>query len=226
VKRLLPILLIAIAGCATAKVIGKEALRVTPGGRKYLRQWNRYERLAKVFKKYHDSATLNERDVTAVLYDFGVLKRRPPHIPRGTKPKRAPKKFPVATYKGAWRWPLDAGVVSSEFGPRWGKNHHGMDLAAKEGVKLYASADAEVVYSGNGLRGYGNVVILQHDQKTTSLYAHNKVNKVKQGQKIKRGHVIALLGSTGKSTGPHVHYEIRGSKGPVNPRKILPKSRF
>jgi len=219
-------LFVGSLGCRTAEVIGREALKATPGGKKYVREWDRYSRLAKMFKKYHDKGNLDQRDVAGVLYDWGLIKTRPKHLPKSRKPKRSAKTFPVPVYKGDWMWPLKAGVVSSEYGPRWGKNHHGLDLAAKSGSKVYASADGEVVYAGDKLTGYGNVVILQHDRKTTTLYAHNKKNKVKVGQKVKRGHIIALLGSTGRSTGPHVHYEIRGSKGPVSPRKILPKSRF
>ncbi|PCI37278.1 MAG: hypothetical protein COB53_06995 [Elusimicrobia bacterium] len=223
---ILLLLLGGAMGCRTAEAIGREVVRATPGGRKYLRGWDRYTRLAKMFKKYHDKGNLDQRDVARVLYDWGLIKTRPKHLPKGRKPKRSAKSFPVPVYKGDWMWPLKAGVVSSEFGPRWGKSHNGLDIAAKMGTPVYASADGQVVYAGNKLTGYGNVVILQHDQKTTTLYAHNKKLKVKVGQKVKRGRIIALLGSTGRSTGPHVHYEIRGSKGPVSPRKILPKSRF
>ncbi|MFH2205091.1 MAG: M23 family metallopeptidase [Elusimicrobiota bacterium] len=222
---------ILLAGCSTANQIGREVLRTVPQGRKYgkyLNAWDRYSRIAKTLRKYHDSKHLDEGDILDVLYGSGVLKKRPP-VRRGRKtPPRTqpPKSFPVPVYKGAWRWPLEAGVVSSEFGPRWKKMHHGIDIAADQGEPLYASADGEVIYSDNKLRGYGNVVILRHDQQTTSLYAHNKKNEVTIGKKVKRGQIIALLGSTGRSTGPHTHYEIRGSGGAINPRKVLPKSRF
>lgn len=214
-----------LAACATAERVSRQALRLTPDGRRALRQWDRYYKLARRLKKFHDSGHLDERDLNGVLYDFGILKTPPPHLPKGRPPAKA-RRFPVASYKGGWRWPLEAGIVSSEFGPRWGKNHHGLDIAADSGVPVFAAADGEVIYSGDGLRGYGNVVILQHDQRTTTLYAHNTANKVAVGQKVPRGNLVALLGSTGKSTGPHVHFEIRGDSGPVDPRKLLPKSRF
>ena len=98
-------------------------------------------------------------------------------------------------YSGSLRWPLDAYIVSSEFGERWGKVHKGMDMAADVGEPVYAIADAEVIYAGDGLRGYGNVVILRHDKKTSSLYAHNSELKVKQGDHVKQGTLIALLGT-------------------------------
>lgn len=217
-----------VLGCRATERIGREVLRNTPGGGNYLREFDRYAKIAKTLKKFHDGAPLDEGDILDVLYGAGVLKKVPPARPGRPAPRRPhePKPFPVPVYKGAWQWPLEAGVVSSEFGPRWGKMHHGLDIAADKGAPVHASADGEVVYSGDGLRGYGNVVILRHDEKTTTLYAHNRKNLVRAGEKVARGGRIAELGSTGKSTGPHVHYEIRGSKGAVNPRKVLPKSRF
>jgi murein DD-endopeptidase MepM/ murein hydrolase activator NlpD len=116
--------------------------------------------------------------------------------------------------------------VSSEFGARWGKLHKGIDIAADAGEPVYAIAPGEVIYAGDGLRGYGNVVILRHDRQRTSLYAHNSVLKVKQGEVIAAGTVIALLGNTGHSTGPHVHFEIRDGDTPLDPRKILPATRL
>ena len=74
------------------------------------------------------------------------------------------------------------------------------------------------------MRGYGNAVVLRHDDRVTTLYAHNSALKVKLGQKVTQGEQIALLGNTGHSTGPHVHFEIRSGEAPVNPRTLLPKS--
>jgi murein DD-endopeptidase MepM/ murein hydrolase activator NlpD len=129
-------------------------------------------------------------------------------------------------YGGDYRWPLDAGIISSEYGERWGKPHKGIDIAADTGEAVYAVASGEVIYAGDGLRGYGNVVILRHDRKVTSLYAHNSALKVKQGDQVKQGDLIALLGSTGHSTGPHVHFEFREGDVAVNPHTLLPKSKI
>jgi len=128
-------------------------------------------------------------------------------------------------YEGAYRWPLDAGIVSSEYGERWGKMHKGIDIAASSGEPVYAVAAGEVIYAGDGLRGYGNVVILKHDEKITSLYAHNTALKVKLGDQIKQGDLIALLGSTGHSTGPHVHFEFRQGDVSINPHTLLPQAK-
>src|SRR5262249_36744682 len=135
-----------------------------------------------------------------------------------------PNRVPLH-YSGTYRWPLDAGIVSSEYGARWGKMHKGLDIAADSGEPVYAVAAGEVIYAGSGLSGYGNVVILKHDDQLTSLYAHNSALKVKQGDEVKQGELIALLGSTGHSTGPHVHFEFRQNDAAVNPHSLLPKSK-
>jgi murein DD-endopeptidase MepM/ murein hydrolase activator NlpD len=132
-----------------------------------------------------------------------------------------PSSLPTV-YSGALRWPLDGGIVSSEYGPRWGKVHKGLDIAADTGDPVYAIAGGEVIYAGDGLRGYGNVVIVRHDKQMTSLYAHNSELKVHQGDQVSEGTLLALLGSTGHSTGPHVHFEIRQGDSAVDPRGVLP----
>jgi len=221
--------LLLLGGCSTAEKLTRRALAATPQGRRILADWGRYERLARVFKKYHDKGNLDEGAVLDVLWSAGVLKR----APAGRKPRVGPaprkpaaKPFPLPAYKGAWRWPMDAGVVSSEYGPRWGKLHHGVDIAADMGKPIRAAAPGEVIYSGDALTGYGNVVFLRHDQDTVSIYAHNKSLKVKVGQKIRCGQVVAALGSTGHSTGPHLHFEVRKEGESIPPRTLLPNSRF
>ena len=216
-----------VAGCRFAEKLAREALRVTPQGRKLLPQFDRYAKIAHILKGQHDGAPLDENVVLDVLRDAGVIPRRTPKITKTGGPKPpGPKPFPVPEYKGAWRWPLDAGVVSSEFGKRWGKSHNGLDLAAEMKVPVYAAAPGEVIYAGSQVTGYGNLLVLRHDEATTTFYGHNDSLKVKQGDKIAANQVIALLGSTGRSTGPHVHFEIRERDRPLPPRGRLPKSGF
>lgn len=213
-----------LCSCGTpAERIGRRALRMTPQGRRALSEYDRYARVAHVLKKFHDSKNLDDKDLLDILRAAGVFEAP---VPAGKPSPQAPKPFPVPVYAGAWRWPLEAGVVSSEFGPRWGKTHQGIDIAADSGTPILACAPGEVIYAGNKLTGYGNVVIVRHDQDTTTTYAHNKRNKVKLGDKVETGRTIALLGSTGHSTGPHLHLEVRLKNRPVNPREKLPKSRF
>jgi murein DD-endopeptidase MepM/ murein hydrolase activator NlpD len=199
----------------------KEVLNQTPKGRKILGGFERYRKLANIFKKYHDSKTLDDSDLLAVLRETGVIKDA--RLPAGTKPG---KPFSVPKYAGKYRWPMDAGIVSSEFGPRWGKQHQGLDIAADMGVPIRAIAPGEVIYSGDQITGYGNVIIVRHDEQTTTTYAHNQTLKARKGDKVKAGQLIALLGSTGHSTGPHLHFEFRAGNAPVNPRTKLPKTGF
>lgn len=189
--------------------------------------WERYLKRSETLKKHRDKGVLDEAALLKVLRDEGVLKLDP-SSGRAADSSYASgfRPFKVRVYGGMWRWPLKAGVVSSEYGKRWGKRHDGIDIAADEGDLVYAAAPGEVIYSGNGLRGYGNVVILRHDEKTTSLYAHNSALRVRKGDKVAGGDLIATVGSTGRSTGPHVHFEMRRENKALNPRKVLPKTRF
>ena len=184
--------------------------------------FDRYKKRAKILRKYHEKGQLDEKPVLEILQENGVFGSAAgaTGLPSGFRP------FRVRFYNGFYRWPLRAGIVSSEFGRRWGRRHDGIDIAADEGVPVLASAPGTVLYAGDGLRGYGNAVILRHDDKITTLYAHNQSLLVKKGQLVSAGQQIATLGSTGHSTGPHVHFEFRVRNKAVNPRKKLIRSRF
>jgi murein DD-endopeptidase MepM/ murein hydrolase activator NlpD len=183
-----------------------------------------------VLKTFYDAGEHSETAVLNVLHKSGIAKPPAPAVAGQPAPPKHRAPPPLTTvpeqYSGSLRWPLDAYIVSSEYGERWGKVHKGMDMAAHVGEPVYAIADGEVIYAGDGLKGYGNVVILRHDRKTTSLYAHNSELKVKQGDQVSKGALVALLGNTGHSTGPHVHFEIRDGDAAVNPRNVLPKSKL
>jgi murein DD-endopeptidase MepM/ murein hydrolase activator NlpD len=179
-----------------------------------------------VLRTFTDAGEHSETEVLAVLHRAAASTAKPGGTGKSAPPARGTMPALPAQYAGRLRWPLDAGVVSSEFGARWGKLHKGIDIAADSGEPVYAVADGEVIYAGNGLRGYGNVVIVQHDGHVSSLYAHNSELKVKQGDRVTQGTLLALLGSTGRSTGPHVHFEIRQGDTAVNPRSVLPASKL
>ncbi|MDX9714518.1 MAG: M23 family metallopeptidase [Dissulfurispiraceae bacterium] len=125
----------------------------------------------------------------------------------------------VATPRG---WPLK-GSVTSEYGKRLSpihgvqEFHSGMDIAAPSGTPIKATADGVVTFSGFNA-GNGNLVVIEHGLGYTTFYAHNSVNKAEVGQKIKRGDVVALVGSTGNATGPHLHYEVWRNRAHSNPR--------
>jgi lipoprotein NlpD len=116
-----------------------------------------------------------------------------------------------------WAWPL-AGKVVERFDE---KRNKGIDITAREGDPVLAAGDGSVVYSGSGLRGYGNLVIVKHNDEFISAYAHNRQILVKQGQAVKRGQRIAEAGKT-ESSVPKLHFEIRRGGKPVDPLQYLP----
>lgn len=114
-----------------------------------------------------------------------------------------------------------AGRVSSTYGPRWGTFHKGIDYAAPAGTPVYASAAGKVIYSGYNSGGYGKLVIIEHSNGYQTYYAHNSSLYVNVGETVSQGERIAGVGSTGDSTGNHLHFEIRRNGTPVNPANYL-----
>lgn len=126
---------------------------------------------------------------------------------------------------GRFLWPVPNFYrVSSHFGPRGRRHHDGIDIPAPSGTPIIASDTGVVIYSDNGIRGYGNMIVIAHGDDIFTVYAHNRKNKVDKGDRVEKGQVIALVGNTGRSTGPHVHYEIRVKNRVRNPAQYLSKS--
>jgi murein DD-endopeptidase MepM/ murein hydrolase activator NlpD len=132
---------------------------------------------------------------------------------------------PLAAVGAPLRWPLAAGriVVGSPFGTREGRPHEGIDLPAPVGTPVFAAADGRVVYAGNGIRGYGNLIVVRHPGELLTVYAHNSVLLVAVGQPVRAGDRIALVGQSGRATGPHLHFEVRAGQIPRNPMGFLPQ---
>lgn len=122
-----------------------------------------------------------------------------------------------------FRWPV-RGRIISDFGakPGGGKNE-GVNLAVPEGTPVHAADDGSVIYSGNELKGYGNLILVRHNDGWVSAYAHNSELKVKRGDTIRRGDVVALAGATGSVNQPQLHFELRQGNKPVDPLKYLPR---
>lgn len=120
------------------------------------------------------------------------------------------------------RWPVEAPRVTSSFGSRWGRPHEGIDLVAPIGTPVVAADGGEVVYAGNTVRGYGNMVVLRHRDDLMTVYAHNSVLLVKVGAVVQAGDRIALSGQSGHASGPHVHFEVRRGQTPRDPLQFLP----
>ena len=118
-------------------------------------------------------------------------------------------------------WPAK-GTLTSGYGWRWGRMHRGIDVANSVGTPIIAAADGKVVFSGWSSGGYGYLVELAHTDGSKTRYAHNSALLVKKGQRVIQGTAIARMGSTGRSTGPHLHFEIiKPGLGAVNPVRHL-----
>ena len=117
-------------------------------------------------------------------------------------------------------WPL-RGRVSSSYGWRNGRRHEGIDIPAKKGAKVRAAEAGKVIHSG-GLGDYGRVVIIKHAGRYSTVYAHNRRNRVKKGAFVEKGDVVAEVGSSGNASGPHLHFEIRRDRKAQDPRRYLP----
>ncbi len=122
-------------------------------------------------------------------------------------------------------WPAQ-GVLSSGYGPRRGRMHKGIDIAAPVGTPIFAAAPGEVVTAGWNNGGYGKLVKVSHPDGSLTLYAHNSKILVSKGQQVQQGEKISEMGNTGYSTGPHLHFELHHQgRGAVNPIAFLPKRR-
>ncbi len=124
--------------------------------------------------------------------------------------------------KGDFSWPLPVkGVFVRGFVPSGRKQHKGIDIAVPEGTSVLASKSGRVIYCGDEIKSYGNLVIIDHGKGITSVYAHLKKILVRKNQKVNRKDKIGLVGDTGRATGDHLHFEIRKNGEAVNPLKYL-----
>lgn len=130
-----------------------------------------------------------------------------------TKISKKPK-----SHKQSWIWPTK-GTVIRRFNPKAGQK--GIDIKGKAGQPVYAALDGEVVYAGNGLKGYGNLIIIEHANEMLSAYAHNQEFYVREGQKVQKAVRIASMGMD-NSRQAVVHFQIRQDGTPVNPASYLP----
>ena len=134
--------------------------------------------------------------------------------------KKAATTASSANKRLTWRWPTKGRVISTYSKSATGRK--GINIAGKSGQNVVASAAGKVVYSGNGLPRYGNLLIIKHNDVYLSAYAHNKKLLVKEGQQVKSGQKIATLGKTGAQQN-QLHFEIRRNGKPVDPMRFLPK---
>ena len=160
---------------------------------------------------------------------FGQMTGMTPTFPAPVLATAAavPVAAPPAASATQMTWPVQGGGrVSSEFGPRVHpvtgahRDHLGIDVAAPTGTAIVAAAGGEVTFAGQQ-GGYGNVVIIDHGNGTETRYAHQDSMAVSVGQRVEAGERIGAVGSTGLSTGPHLHFEVRRDGQAVNPRRFI-----
>ena len=138
----------------------------------------------------------------------------------GTTPNRHSVPQPeIQKFQPGMVWPL-SGRITSVFGWRRGKHHDGIDIAARMGKHIVATANGIVIFSG-WRSGYGRMVVIQHNRLLKTVYGHTSRNYVRRGQTVKQGQVIAQVGNTGRSTGPHLHFEVRNALGAQDPMRYL-----
>ena len=127
---------------------------------------------------------------------------------------------PDATGIGKMRWPVRGRVISA-FGSGGGSDGDGIDIAVPEGTPVKAAENGVVIYAGNGLKEFGNTVLVRHEDGLVTVYGHAKSLEVSRGDKVRRGQEIALSGMSGKADSPRLHFEVRKNSAPVDPRKYL-----
>ena len=186
-------------GGVSKQTLPDDLEKLTPSEQRFIRRLNRQ------FQDIERRATEQEsafKELLSAFRDKSVLLAHTPSI-----------------------WPVK-GWLSSSFGYRRSpftnrrEFHAGIDVVARVGTPIFAPADG-VVISTRRLGGFGKTVRIQHMQGIVTTYAHNSVNMVKVGQRVRRGDIIAKVGSTGRSTGPHLHYEVRINGVAVNPRLYI-----
>ena len=133
----------------------------------------------------------------------------------GKEPER-----PASANRAKLAWPLK-GVLYGRYGVRSGRRHDGIDVSAPEGTTIGAAAPGTVIFAGEQ-SGYGSIVILRHEAGLVTLYAHCSALLVDEGAAVKAGQPIARVGQTGRSSGPHLHFEVREGTRPRNPLLFLP----
>lgn len=175
---------------------------------------------AEKIKRYNPNASFRSGEVIFLPLERGIFSRD----------IRAPRSFLDSGSLGSLlkglQWPVPSSrKISSRFGRRWGKQHNGIDISARRGSTIVAAEAGRVIYSGRELAGFGHMIVIRHQGSFYTLYAHNQKNYVKSGQWVKRGRPIGEVGNSGRSTGYHLHFEVRRGDHPLNPLAFFGKGR-
>lgn len=189
-----------------------------------------YKDDASIFKgqaKVTTKGANGQKEITAKLVKENgvavkrlVLTEKIVSNPKNQMVAKGTKKAPSTAATGKFAKPFSRGTYSSGFGRRWGRMHEGIDYSMPVGSPIYA-ADGGVVESSGTDGAYGKVIVINHGNGLKTVYAHNSKLLVSAGDKVYKGQKIAASGNTGRSTGPHLHFEVRKNGTPVNPAKYL-----
>jgi len=155
--------------------------------------------------------------------------RQPLPKRQASAPKPKPKKVasigklpnPQPMSGSKFRWPARGRVISGYGAKSNGKHNDGINIAVPQGTSIKAAENGVVAYAGNELKGYGNLILVRHDNNWVSAYAHNSKIMVKRGDKIRRGQIIAKAGQSGMVNRPQLHFELRKGSRPVDPRRHM-----
>jgi lipoprotein NlpD len=211
-------LAVSIDACATRTVArGRGVYHVVGRGENLFRIGKAYG------VDYRDLARENGIDdpakieVGQKIFISGATRRLPVEIiaPLSAS-ERQPEAYEIPAGNRRFLWPMHVGTLTSRFGPRNGSFHDGIDIAAPEGTPVYAARDGHVIYSDQ-IPGYGNIVIVEHADGLSTVYAHNARNEVSQGDFVRQGAELSRVGQTGRTTGPNLHFEIRSQNIARNP---------
>lgn len=170
----------------------------------------------------------HEANITALREELGINKSKEQHLAGETAKIKElvlerQAKAAVASLGTSSRgfiWPLN-GSVTSYYGPRWGRMHTGLDIDGYSGQPLVAVKEGTIILASY-YGGYGNAVIIDHGGGYSTLYAHQSALNVSEGQRVDQGDIVGYVGSTGNSTGDHLHFEVRVNGEPTDPMRYLP----
>lgn len=154
---------------------------------------------------------------TSTTVPSGKTARKPSVRAQPPRPAAAPA---LATDPKSWLWPSKGKILRGYVAGNPARN--GLDIAGRQGQPVIATAPGKVVYSGNGLIGYGELIIIKHSERMLSAYAHNRVRLVQEGAQVKAGQKIAEMGRNNENI-PLLHFEIRVRGKPVDPLRYLPR---
>jgi lipoprotein NlpD len=151
--------------------------------------------------------------------EYDAPEPAPPDRPVTVEPKKRVTAVEVGRKDGVLEWPLK-GVLYARFGRKGKEPHDGIDLAAPAATPVKTAGAGTVLFAGEQ-KGYGLIVIIEHDSGLVTLYAHNRDVRVKTNQKVRAGQVVATVGDSGRTSGPHLHFEVRKDGLPVDPLEYL-----